>query len=178
MKSEFAVDENFGSVRHRTSWQEEGLCRSVDPELFFATRADLVEEAKSVCNSCPVSSFCLSEEVNNLTEGTQTVSDVAGVRAGMTDKERKRFYRQNGVGSTRKAPGNKNSPAKPRRAKRVGEDEKPPLTPIKPVEKRKRSIPPRSMKSDVVVTEEDRVKLELLEQGDVSLGEGAILVRE
>lgn len=41
-------------------WQQQGLCRQGDPDLFFPEKGDqtAVSEAKKICNLCPVQTEC------------------------------------------------------------------------------------------------------------------------
>jgi WhiB family redox-sensing transcriptional regulator len=40
-------------------WQEEGLCRQVDPELFYPEKGQSSASAKLICSRCPVKDECL-----------------------------------------------------------------------------------------------------------------------
>jgi WhiB family redox-sensing transcriptional regulator len=44
-------------------WGDQLPCRSYDPELFFAEKPEVVEYAKSLCQSCPVREQCLAGAV-------------------------------------------------------------------------------------------------------------------
>ncbi|SDC37559.1 WhiB family transcriptional regulator, redox-sensing transcriptional regulator [Sanguibacter gelidistatuariae] len=39
-------------------------CRSNDPELWFAEQADQVEQAKAMCQQCPLMAACLSGAID------------------------------------------------------------------------------------------------------------------
>lgn len=41
-------------------WQDDALCREVDPELFFPELSHPTTEAKRVCALCPVVDDCLA----------------------------------------------------------------------------------------------------------------------
>ncbi|WP_177891094.1 WhiB family transcriptional regulator [Vallicoccus soli] len=43
---------------------DEPLCRSYDPELFFAESPQDVEDAKALCRSCPVREQCLASALD------------------------------------------------------------------------------------------------------------------
>ena len=67
------------------SWWDRAACVGADAELFFplgdgpATKHTL-NEAKAVCNGCPVVSECLTWAMS---------MDVTGVWGGLSDRERR-----------------------------------------------------------------------------------------
>ena len=69
-----------------TDWMADGLCRQVDPDLFFPDgRGGAVavqnEKAKEVCMGCPVRAVCL--------EWALDTGQSAGVWGGMSEDERR-----------------------------------------------------------------------------------------
>jgi len=43
------------------TWMEQGICRQVDPELFFPENRTIeARMAKAVCATCPVRAECLA----------------------------------------------------------------------------------------------------------------------
>jgi len=40
------------------SWRDRAACRGMGPDLFFPERGELTDEAKAVCQGCPVSHAC------------------------------------------------------------------------------------------------------------------------
>lgn len=69
-----------------TGWMEYGLCRQTDPNLFFpegrgAAIAIQTEQAKQVCNRCPVRLLCLDWALDT---GQNT-----GVWGGLSEDERR-----------------------------------------------------------------------------------------
>ena len=69
-----------------TDWMADGLCRQVDPDLFFpdgrgAAVAIQNEKAKAVCEGCPVKAVCLEWAINT--------GQSAGVWGGMSEDERR-----------------------------------------------------------------------------------------
>lgn len=78
-----------------TTWMEYGLCRQVDPAIFFpegrgAAIAVQTEQAKQVCGGCPAKRQCLDWALNT---GQHT-----GVWGGLSEDER-RGLRDAPVGS-------------------------------------------------------------------------------
>lgn len=74
----------------QVAWMREAACRDEDPELFFpisAAGAGLAQanEAKGVCEICPVRAACLSYALQTNQE--------AGIWGGATEEERRRMRR-------------------------------------------------------------------------------------
>jgi WhiB family redox-sensing transcriptional regulator len=72
-----------------TGWQEYGVCRTTDPELFFpigTTGPAMVqaEQAKAVCTRCPVREACLQWAL-------ETRQDT-GVWGGLSEQEREAIH--------------------------------------------------------------------------------------
>ena len=72
-------------------WRHSALCRDEDPELFFpigttGPAAMQIEEAKTVCRRCPVTTDCL-------TWALETSQD-AGVWGGLSEDERRALKRR------------------------------------------------------------------------------------
>jgi WhiB family redox-sensing transcriptional regulator len=77
-----------------TSWRDDAACRPY-PDLFYGPddEADAAREARetrarAICAGCPVQSDCL---LDALTHGTP-----AGIWAGLSEIERRRYHRQAG----------------------------------------------------------------------------------
>ena len=71
------------------SWQETGLCRDMDPEIFFSTEEEPREDriarerrAKDICAQCPALAMCR--------EFALSTREPYGVWGGMTEGERRR----------------------------------------------------------------------------------------
>ena len=62
-------------------WRSEGACREVPPSLFFPSRGEDVDMARSVCASCRVIEQCRDYAVG--------VPGLKGVWAGLSESERK-----------------------------------------------------------------------------------------
>lgn len=72
-------------------WRAEAACRDEDPELFFPlgdTGPALmqIEDAKSVCRACAVTTDCLSWALESGQE--------AGIWGGMSEAERRQLRRR------------------------------------------------------------------------------------
>lgn len=76
------------------SWQAHAACIG-HTDLFFADDDDAIELALLICASCPVRDECEAA----LPFDERTINDVAGVRAGYTEAERRRARK--GGGRTR-----------------------------------------------------------------------------
>lgn len=71
------------------AWQDQGLCRSMDPEIWFSTEDESREDriarearAKEICHRCPVMLACR--------EFALSTREPYGVWGGMTEGERRR----------------------------------------------------------------------------------------
>jgi WhiB family redox-sensing transcriptional regulator len=70
----------------RLTWQEEGSCRGVDPEVFFPISDDDAWRAKEICGVCHVRSDCLAFSLQN--------RERYGVWGGVTERERSEMLRR------------------------------------------------------------------------------------
>lgn len=70
-------------------WQRDGLCRQVDPELFFPHKNGTAAPARKICNACDVREQCLEWALE--TDATD------GVAGGLTHRERRRIRNQRGL---------------------------------------------------------------------------------
>ena len=75
----------------RPHWQQQGACRTEDPELFFPIGNTgpailQIEEAKAICRRCPVTETCLQWAVD-------TGQD-SGVWGGLSEDERRGLKRR------------------------------------------------------------------------------------
>ena len=69
----------------RQDWAGLGACVSGDPDDLFVKGA-AQQQAKEVCQRCPVIAECLAEALDNRTE--------FGVWGGMTERERRALLRR------------------------------------------------------------------------------------
>ena len=72
-------------------WRDQALCRDTDPDLFFPIGTTghallSIDHAKSVCDSCTVTSECLDFAL-------ETNQD-SGVWGGLSEEERRTIRRQ------------------------------------------------------------------------------------
>lgn len=82
-----------------SSWHENAVCLTEDPELFFPVGTDgsarwQAEEAKTVCRRCPVVAPCLTWALENRVEH--------GVWGGHTQEERRVLRRRRARGRIRR----------------------------------------------------------------------------
>jgi WhiB family redox-sensing transcriptional regulator len=72
-------------------WVEEAACAGADPELFapLHDRAPEIQQAKSLCRSCPVRIDCLNDAFD--------MSDDTTIRGGHTARERRFLKRHEAV---------------------------------------------------------------------------------
>ncbi|GDX24148.1 transcriptional regulator WhiD [Actinomycetes bacterium] len=76
-------------------WQSNGACRSYPPELFFhpegergPSRRARINEAKSICGSCPVLLQCRSHALS--------VQEPYGIWGGLSEDERESILARGG----------------------------------------------------------------------------------
>lgn len=75
------------------AWRAEAACRGRPLGLFFPRRGDIGIAAKAICASCPVAEACLSAAL-----AEESHSGPAGVRGGLTARERARLRRDHRAG--------------------------------------------------------------------------------
>lgn len=78
------------------SWQDQGNCLGVDPDLFFPERGASTREAKEVCRGCVVRKDCL--------EYALVGGEKFGIWGGLSERERK-LLRRRRADATRTLPG-------------------------------------------------------------------------
>lgn len=72
-------------------WRHRARCRDTNPELFFPVSTTgrknrrQIEQAKAVCNRCPVANECLNWAFEN---------SLDGIFGGTTEDERRSMRRQ------------------------------------------------------------------------------------
>jgi WhiB family redox-sensing transcriptional regulator len=69
-------------------WMAEGVCRSVDPEIWFPPRGDSNRTAKQICRKCSVRPECL--------EYALVHDERFGVWGGMSEGDRRKLKRRTG----------------------------------------------------------------------------------
>jgi WhiB family redox-sensing transcriptional regulator len=70
----------------RFDWQARGLCRGVEPEVFFPISEEDAWRAKEICAACNVRESCLVFSLTN--------RERYGVWGGVTEKERQDMFRR------------------------------------------------------------------------------------
>lgn len=55
----------YQSSKRELTWQDKGLCKETDPEIFYPESGDNAQTAKSVCRSCPVQLQCAQYAIDN-----------------------------------------------------------------------------------------------------------------
>lgn len=68
------------------TWRKRAACQGVDPEVFYPVSEEDSEDAKVICNQCPVREACLEYAI--------TYRERDGVWGGATERERRRIVRQ------------------------------------------------------------------------------------
>lgn len=67
-------------------WRANAACRGLDPSIFYPLTDEEAEQAKSVCDGCPVQASCLEHALG--------IREKEGVWGGRTERERRRIIRQ------------------------------------------------------------------------------------
>lgn len=70
----------------RAEWMAAAPCLGVDPDVFFPTRGQSVDQAKAICATCPAIVQCLDYALAN--------NERHGVWGGRSERERRRIRRQ------------------------------------------------------------------------------------
>lgn len=68
------------------TWRKRAACQGVDPEVFYPVSEEDSENAKVICNQCPVREACLEYAI--------AYRERDGVWGGATERERRRIVRQ------------------------------------------------------------------------------------
>lgn len=72
---------------YKPQWMEQALCHDYPLELFFPDVGDsrvVVNEAKRVCQRCPVAADCLAYALE--------FDNLPGIWGGKTQRERRKIY--------------------------------------------------------------------------------------
>ncbi|AKJ72237.1 putative WhiB family transcriptional regulator [Tsukamurella phage TPA4] len=67
-------------------WHDLGLCREVDPDLWFPERGGSTRDAKRICRRCPVQEKCLQQALD--------AGERFGVWGGVSERERRQMDRE------------------------------------------------------------------------------------
>lgn len=62
---------------------QRAACKDMDPAMFFPARGMPTEDAKAICQRCPVQGDCLEYALVN--------GEVFGVWGGMSERQRRRI---------------------------------------------------------------------------------------
>jgi WhiB family transcriptional regulator, redox-sensing transcriptional regulator len=78
--------EAIGHKGLRADWRDDGACLQADPDLFFPVAAagpalDQIDQAKQICQACPVQQRCLAWALELGIE--------SGIWGGATEDERR-----------------------------------------------------------------------------------------
>lgn len=80
------------------SWEEQALCREVDPDLFFPPKSgaapEMVRQALRICRHCPVKQECLDLAMNIQHEAYDGLSSLPGIWGGTRRIDRVRLRKQ------------------------------------------------------------------------------------
>lgn len=76
----------FEHLINREPWQAEGICRQVDPEIFFPEKGQSTKDAKRVCANCPVAAEYLEYALVN--------GERFGIFGGYSERERRQMKRR------------------------------------------------------------------------------------
>jgi WhiB family redox-sensing transcriptional regulator len=67
-------------------WRSKAACQGLDPDIFYPLDDEDGDEAKAVCDVCPVREACLEHALG--------YREKDGVWGGATERERRRIIRQ------------------------------------------------------------------------------------
>ena len=93
MKSTLGQSSSLGIIpesRYTSEeWKLEGVCRTVDPDLWYPENSSPAWEAKRLCRNCPVVTQCLEYALDN--------KEMFGIWGGLSPRERQRIRRDMGT---------------------------------------------------------------------------------
>ena len=69
-----------------TEWMAHGLCRELPPSTFFPSDGVGVDQARRICNTCPVREPCLEYALAERVDH--------GVWGGASERERRRILKR------------------------------------------------------------------------------------
>jgi WhiB family redox-sensing transcriptional regulator len=85
---ESRTDTSLFPLESEFVWQREAACRGLSlaesQAIFFPSRGDSIDEARAICDRCPVTEECLAFALAN---------NCIGVWAGTSDRQRRRLRR-------------------------------------------------------------------------------------
>lgn len=67
----------------RPGWMRNASCRGVDQSIFFPTRGESAELARSICSTCPVVDSCMTWSLAQ--------PDDHGIAAGLSGRQRRQL---------------------------------------------------------------------------------------
>ena len=73
----------FEPTDTESGWETDGLCRQVDPDLWFPDIGERDTDAKHICADCPVTEKCL--------DWALATDERFGVWGGLSPAERRRL---------------------------------------------------------------------------------------
>jgi WhiB family transcriptional regulator, redox-sensing transcriptional regulator len=79
------TDHGLFPLESELAWQREAACRGLGVEsqaIFFPSRGESVEDARAICERCPVTDECLAFALEN---------HCIGVWGGTTERQRRRL---------------------------------------------------------------------------------------
>jgi WhiB family transcriptional regulator, redox-sensing transcriptional regulator len=68
-----------------SSWRQRAACRGMSPDVFYPASEEEADQAKAICEICPVRRPCL--------EHALTSREREGVWGGASERERRRILR-------------------------------------------------------------------------------------
>jgi len=69
-----------------TDWKLEGLCRLVNPDLWFPEKGQNATRAKAICAACPVTTQCRTEAL--------ATDERHGIWGGLSENDRTNLRRR------------------------------------------------------------------------------------
>lgn len=67
-------------------WRDDGICNTIDPEIWFPDKGGSTREAKKVCARCPVTEQCLEYALER--------DERFGIWGGKSERDRRKIKRQ------------------------------------------------------------------------------------
>jgi len=150
LKSNISVEEQLGSGKNRIDWRTLAVCANISGDIFFPDIDESTKLAIEICESCPVKKHCLTHALEQ--------NENLGIWGGKTEEERETMRRKI-TRETYRRPGLRKEIIELVVERKILANEK----------KTSAQLPRRSTKNKPVFSEQDKLIMKHLSQGNIDI---------